>query len=461
MTLPASLSLYAPAAAGTAMLVLAGWLLWLSPERRAARAFALLLTIRGASLAALTITVTTTSLSVARLSSILYPALCLVAVGAVLYFVAVYPAPRTWLPRGPLGPAVFFGPPVALAGLALVEPGLVTRGGPLSDVGLEAVIAWLMGSARGPVGVAPTLFDLAMLLPALVLVREHLESEPGRKRTTLLLVSLGFFAPAACSCLVAGALLQLRGDVPRPPDPSIFNYVEMAIFGAWLLTMVALLVYLAARAIRTPEPAKRRSAAIFALVVIVSTLVGGATALFSDPLETAASILAMVAFWSTLGASVVTYGVVRHALFDIDIRFKRTLERGTITAAFVAVYFVVSEVAAQLFSDFSGSAYLGIGAAALLLLAIRPLEKLATAVAGRAMPEVKPLSDLDREERTEFYREQLELMWMDGVLSARDRLVLSSLRARLGLEADVAERIELEVVSSGPVAPGPPETVSV
>lgn len=37
----------------------------------------------------------------------------------------------------------------------------------------------------------------------------------------------------------------------------------------------------------------------------------------------------------------------------------------------------------------------------------------------------------------------------DGVLSAKDRLVMANLGARLGLEPDVAERIELEVVTSG------------
>ena len=65
------------------------------------------------------------------------------------------------------------------------------------------------------------------------------------------------------------------------------------------------------------------------------------------------------------------------------------------------------------------------------------------------MPKVKPLSDLDAAERVEFYREHLELMWMDGVLSGRDRLVLANLRSRLQLEADVAERIELEIVRGG------------
>ena len=40
-------------------------------------------------------------------------------------------------------------------------------------------------------------------------------------------------------------------------------------------------------------------------------------------------------------------------------------------------------------------------------------------------------------------------MWMDSVLSRKDRVVLANIRSRLQLEADVAERIELETLNGG------------
>lgn len=39
---------------------------------------------------------------------------------------------------------------------------------------------------------------------------------------------------------------------------------------------------------------------------------------------------------------LVAYGVLRLQLFDIGLRIKRTLKRGTVAAAFVATFFVVS-----------------------------------------------------------------------------------------------------------------------
>jgi hypothetical protein len=445
------LPLYAPAVSGIVMLALAGWLLWLSSERRQARAFALLLIIRGFSLIVLTISPTATTLSLASLASVLYPVLCFGAAIAALYFVAVYPAPRAWLPKGLLGPALFFGPFLVVLAWALIDPGIVWPGFAAAETGFKALFDRVAAATKGPIAVAPTLLDFVLVIPAFVLVRDYLGSPPGRKRSTLLLVSFGFFAPAACSCLIAGAFLQMRNDVPRPSNPSLFNHVEAGIFVAWFLIMVILIGYLIVRALREPKTGNRRAAAMFALLVVLSTGIGAVAASISDPLDSVAAIFVMVAAWSALGALIVTYAVVRQSLFDIDVRFKRTIEQGTIAAVFVAVYFVVTETATQLLTDFAGSAYLGIGAAALLLFTLHPLERFAAKMASGAMPKVKPLSELDQAESILFYREQVELMWMDGVLSRKDRVVLANLRSRLQLEADLAERIELETVNSGTV----------
>ena len=115
----------------------------------------------------------------------------------------------------------------------------------------------------------------------------------------------------------------------------------------------------------------------------------------------------------------------------------------------MAVYFLVSEIAAQLFEDFSGSAYLGIAAAGLLLLVIGRVERFVSAFIDGSMPNTKPLPELDDEESIAFYRDQVELMWMDGVLTPKDRLVLANLRSKLRLGAETAEQIELRVVGIG------------
>lgn len=439
---------FAPSIAGVSMLLLAGWLLNVSPERRQARAFAILLAVRGFALIALSVSVTSSSLEMTRMAAAVYPALCLATAFAVVYFVAVFPAPRSFLPRGMFGPAVFIGPPVLVGIILFFDPNLERPLEALTNVGPAAMMQWKMTTPAGPIGIAPTLLDLTLTLPAFVLMRDFLSSAPGRKRSTLLIVSFGFFAPAACSCLMAGAFMKLRGNVAQPSDPSVFNFVEMAIFGAWFIVMAALLIYLGIRAKNEPEPAGRRAAVLFAAVISFSTLIGAAAGSFPDPQDSVRAIFVMVAFWSGLGAVAVTYGVIRHALFDIDVKFKLTFQRSTVAAVFVTVYFLVSEIAAQLFEDFSGSAYLGIAAAGLLLVIINRIERIVSVFVDGSMPNTKPLSELDDEESIAFYHDQVELMWMDGVLTPKDRLVLANLRTKLQLGAETAEKIELEIIGT-------------
>ena len=155
------------------------------------------------------------------------------------------------------------------------------------------------------------------------------------------------------------------------------------------------------------------------------------------------AIYLMVAFWSVLGALLVAYGILRYGLFEIDLTVKLTLRRSTVAAIFVAVYFLVSEAATVWFSGVSGSEYYGIIAAGLLLLALHPIQGIAEGFVDRVMPSTQPLQSLDRSEQVAFYREQVDLMWMDGVLSPKDRLVLASLMTRLGIDPDTAEAVEL------------------
>jgi hypothetical protein len=221
----------------------------------------------------------------------------------------------------------------------------------------------------------------------------------------------------------------------------------MAVFGTWFVVLTLMLVYLGVHALRSGDAEARREPALFAAVLVVSGVLGGTAGNLPDPIDSLRAVAAMVGFWSALGAALVGYGVLRYSLFDIDLRLKLTVQRSTVAAVFVAAYFLVSEGATVWFSGVSGSEYFGIAAAALLLLALHPIQRLARRLAGRLMPGARPLLELERDEQVEFYREHVDLMWMDGHLSPKDRLVLANLRTRLGLHPETAERIELEVLA--------------
>lgn len=49
---------------------------------------------------------------------------------------------------------------------------------------------------------------------------------------------------------------------------------------------------------------------------------------------------------------------------------------------------------------------------------------------------------MNQAERAEAYRETARTAWADGILSADERRMLTTLRERLGIDAHEAERLE-------------------
>ena len=115
---------------------------------------------------------------------------------------------------------------------------------------------------------------------------------------------------------------------------------------------------------------------------------------------------------------------------------------GAIT--FVALFFVVSELAATLFSERMGTV-LGIMAAGALLFALAPLQRVAERVADAAMPRVKETDESRMVRKREVYRAAVESALHDGVVTARERDVLATLAHQLGLSAGDARALEGEV----------------
>lgn len=143
---------------------------------------------------------------------------------------------------------------------------------------------------------------------------------------------------------------------------------------------------------------------------------------------------------------LMAYGILRAQLFDIDVRIKWTLSRGSVAAVFVAVFFVVSESAQTLLQNRWGT-FAGIAATAVLVFAMTPLQRAADRLADAAMPNTRPVRELSHVERVDLYREQVRVAWSDGSLSLKERRMLDVARERLRLGAEEAERLEKEAVA--------------
>lgn len=153
--------------------------------------------------------------------------------------------------------------------------------------------------------------------------------------------------------------------------------------------------------------------------------------------------------WRLSAAAVVAYALVRHRFLDLDLRINWTISRGTVATAFLLVFLVVSQLIERMASEKLG--YLsGALAAGVLLLAIKPLERLGDRVADGLHPRGRR-DGLDPARRLELFREQAVMVWSDGVMGRKERLLLDNLRERLGIPPAAAAAIEHEAArAAGP-----------
>ena len=141
---------------------------------------------------------------------------------------------------------------------------------------------------------------------------------------------------------------------------------------------------------------------------------------------------------------LVAYALLRTQLFDIDLKIKMGLRRGTVAFAFLAVFFIVAQVASEALSARLGIV-LGGAAAGLLLFAVAPLQRAAERLADATMPNVRPTSEYVAFRKLEVYRAALEGAYRDGDVTPKEREILTSLVTSLGIASQDAEAMERDV----------------
>jgi hypothetical protein len=150
------------------------------------------------------------------------------------------------------------------------------------------------------------------------------------------------------------------------------------------------------------------------------------------------------------GMGVLAYAILRQQLFDIDIRIKWTLRRGTLLALILLPFLVVQQVIENSFPNSPMGFWAGSVAAGLTLLALNPLQALARVIADKAMPRVRERDPAYLlKEKRETYRQACTAAWGDGTLTREEAQLLADLRLALALPEGDYQRIERDVSRSG------------
>ena len=160
--------------------------------------------------------------------------------------------------------------------------------------------------------------------------------------------------------------------------------------------------------------------------------------------------------WQLALPVLLGWAILRHQLFGLDVKVRWTLSRGTVAAAFIAIFFVASEGAQLLLGQ--ENPYVGLMAAGALVFAIAPLQRAADRLAERAVPVESPApastAGAPRDDGgRDAYRVLLRRFVADGRISRDEERALARTAERFGLshEETVALRHEVEdEIDAGP-----------
>lgn len=417
------------------MLAVAGVLLYLNVRSPVARSFALFLILR-----AIVLVLYRIGYFAPRFRDVLFQDVVhyftLALAPILFYFLVVY----VWAKK-----KIF----VAVAATILVASTFV----------MEALYAWrhdlvysILDDNRGDFGpLAPftSLYILVMGIAGLVFAFLS-SSRPGPLGRAAFIVSVGFSLNALLDG--ANALFEIATN-------GFDGYVDRNVDGLWMrlfygvqaaagvVTIVTIVLY--SRGLgRGPDWARRVGTAygLASLVVLTSAFI-----VFGPERLDAQKVL-LTGFWRLLLPALIAYAIVRHRLFGLDLKVKWTLGKGAVGAVFVAVFLTVSQLIQNLTSANFGIVG-GAMAAGLLLFAIRPLENLGERFAQAVLPHAKPVTSMSKAEGLRLFQDQATLVWADGLMGVKERLLLDNLRERLGIPMKTAQKIEHEVIRASKASP--------
>ena len=162
-----------------------------------------------------------------------------------------------------------------------------------------------------------------------------------------------------------------------------------------------------------------------------------------DPNATTAPYL-IYALGTLLAVPLIAYGILKTQLFDIDLKIQWTIRQSTVAAAFVAVFYLVTEGADRLIEAELGT-WVGLLASALLIFFLAPLQRLAERVSQAVMPNTTDTPEYAAYKKLQVYEAAL-LDALPGGVSDKERALLNHLRDSLGIAAADADALERDLM---------------
>ena len=153
----------------------------------------------------------------------------------------------------------------------------------------------------------------------------------------------------------------------------------------------------------------------------------------------------LYALGTLFAVPLIAYGILKTHLFDIDLKIQWTIRQSTVAAAFVAVFYLVTEGVDRLLEIQFGN-WIGLVASALLIFFLAPLQRFATRLSETLMPNTSDTPEYAAYKKLQVYETALEDA-LHGGISDKERALLNHLRESLGIATVDAEAMERDLLA--------------
>lgn len=358
-------------------------------------------------------------------------------------FALAYLGEESRIPRAFVSTAPYLVAAAALFTLAIVQPELMrhwsqglARPNPAGGVG---------DTPPGPLLVVDVLLDTAWLIVPILLLRAAMARTPSRAWRSDLLLATGIgllfvFFDSTAMWRLATLVFTFGSGVVGALDVALATRASLA---------AALVLGAAWFAVRGPSDRRRAARLTFVVLAgagVVRALLTATRGFETLGLSQPGLVQGLVFSFVFLAEPViVAYAVLRHQLLDIDLKVKWTIQSGTIAAVFLAVFFIVAQVAQAFLQEALGW-LMGAIAAGAMFFALTPLQRMAERLSENALPRTSPARISN--EHHDAYRSAIRLALMRGAISKEEERELANLAQKLSIGAadafELREQVEAQ-----------------
>jgi hypothetical protein len=307
--------------------------------------------------------------------------------------------------------------------------------------------------AAGPLVLFQPLSYAAFAFIAVFFATMALRRKEGLPRNALLLVGLALcmepLHQTAFNVLNTFTSLATGWTTLEEYARSPFFLLERAVWillGGFFLWFALRLLQLSKKGDASLRRHARWSLIVLLLPVFTGLLSLGAV--LSDRAFRTSSFMdlhfALDAIWVLVGAGIIVYAILHHHFLDRPRRLRRAVRTSTVVGASLVLFFFAQEILEEVVQG-RFPPLPGLAAAVVAAILVYPVMVAITRFIRAVMPTGLPLEELKLDERRAIYASQVELVWMDGVVTKVERRLLDRMRERLRLSEEIARRIEESV----------------